>query len=379
MTSVHIACYFDHEEMLQLLLNKGACYNSIMKGYQRPLDMTRSERIKNVLIQTEKLFHFVKTNNFNEVETCIKRGAVIQAKNIEGESPLHYATMKSYDKTVELLLLRGANANATNNLKVTALHYASKFSNTNIVVNLLSFGAIYNPVCNNNKTPKDYTTNEAITEILDLVERSFKHVQDNNSIILVEIKKLKNTNTRKALLNARDTTKNTLLTSAIKNNFSKVKQFKDLAQGNISAKTEQALISLNEGKFDVALDIYNNFHNYMKQLLGHDSPCTIDIEMALANALYVKDSYREALNISEQILERQNEIFGGENKETLSTRSFIAFMLHIMGKNEESLQIYRDVLQKQTQILGPKHTDTLESQFHMALVLNELKCTMKHC
>ncbi|OHT17555.1 hypothetical protein TRFO_02621 [Tritrichomonas foetus] len=71
------------------------------------------------------------------VNILIDHKADVNLKNINGSTPLHFASENGFDKIVEILIKKGkADVNLTDNLKFSALHFASAGGFTN-VVNLL--------------------------------------------------------------------------------------------------------------------------------------------------------------------------------------------------------------------------------------------------
>ncbi|XP_050297321.1 uncharacterized protein LOC126736813 [Anthonomus grandis grandis] len=373
LTPIHVAANFGHKNIIEILLKSGGIYNSVDKLYRRALDMTNNKDVISLLASTEKLFNFVKHNSPLEVENIIKAGAFINAKNSDNVTPLHYAAWKGYDKIAEVLLKYNANPNAIGSKGSTPVHYAAKFSHLVIVKALLGHGAIYDAVSDSGNTPLGFSTDRDIISLLKLVDASFKKVKEGNGQVINDLNKIKNIDTVKAVMKARNKDNETLVVVAIQNNFSKVKQLKEIWQSGIAAQIFTALELLNQGNYAKALSILELAFERRKEILGPDNPGTLDIQTNIAKVLYKQGNYQEALNILEQILQKQKEILGLNNKDALYTRSMIALVLHRQGKNKEAFENYQKIFEKQREILGPDHSDTLVTQFHMALVLDALE------
>ncbi|XP_067618406.1 uncharacterized protein [Eurosta solidaginis] len=371
LTPIHIAANFGYKDFIEILLKNGAVYNSIDKLCRRPLEMTSNKGVINLLASTEKLFEAVKRNSSSEVENYIKSGAFVNAKNANSVTPLYYAAWKGYDRVVNILLQNKANPNVVGNKGFTPLHYAAKFSHLNVVKALLSYGAVYNAVSDTGKTPSDFTVDKSINSLFKLVSESFKKVKDGNAQVISDLNKIKDIDTVKAVMSARNGENKTLVVAAVHSNFSKVKQLKQISQNDISAQIDTALELLNQGNYQKALSIFRSAFERRKEILGPDNPGTLDIQTYMAKVLYKQGIYQEALNMLEEIFQKQKEILDLNDKDILSTRSTIALVLHRQGKDEEAFNIYQEVYQRQKEILGSNHPETLNTQFHMALVLNK--------
>ncbi|XP_071572585.1 uncharacterized protein [Temnothorax nylanderi] len=369
-TPMHVAADFGYKDFIEVLFKNGAVYNAVDNSLRRPLEMSHDENVINLLTLTENLFAAVKRNGSLEVENYIKAGAIVNAKNANGTS-LHYAAWKGYDRIVNILLQNKADPNAICNKGFTPLHYAAKFSHLKIVKLLLSNGAVYNAVSDSGKTPSDFTVDKSITNLFKLLSDSFKHVKNDNSQVVNDLNKIKDIDTVKALMNACDKEKKTLVVAAVHSNFSKIEQLKEVSQGDVSAQFNAGLVLFNQGDYQRALSFFKNAYEKRKEILGSDNPGTLDIQTYIGKVSYAQGAYQEALNTFEEIFQKQIKVLGLNDQNTLSTRSTIAEVLYRLGRNEEAFNIYKDVCPKQEEMLGPNHIDTLVTYFHMALVLEE--------
>ncbi|XP_025420007.1 uncharacterized protein LOC112690247, partial [Sipha flava] len=81
------------------------------------------------------------------VEDYIKKGAVVNAKDKDGWTPLHYAVQNGYNEVVGVLLNKGADVNAkTTDKGNTPLHIAVSKGNDGIIKILLQHASKLNSI-----------------------------------------------------------------------------------------------------------------------------------------------------------------------------------------------------------------------------------------
>lgn len=147
-------------ELLQLLRtcneNANCTGNDILLAFQDALDekdvelMMRIVEDENFSIPTDKdldiLPRVAKIGDPLIVETLLKKGAYIDASNIEegGVTALMEAARKGRLEVVKLLIEKGANINAGDNEGRKALHCAVYGGNTDVMQTLLKAGADIN-------------------------------------------------------------------------------------------------------------------------------------------------------------------------------------------------------------------------------------------
>ncbi|XP_071572809.1 uncharacterized protein [Temnothorax nylanderi] len=338
LTPMHIAANFGYKDFIKVLLKNGAVYNAVDNSDEKPLEYSNDNDIINLLTLTGKLFEAVKRNDSSKVENYIKAGAVVNARDADGFTPLHYA---------------------------------AKFRCLEIVKLLLSNGAVYNAV-SDGKT--DFTVDENITRLFQLLRDSFENIKNNDSRVtrvINDLNKIKDIDTVKAIMNARNEEHKTLVVAAVHNNFSEVEQLKEVSQDDVSNQINEGLKRFYRGNYQRALNFFKRAYKKRKEILGSDNPGTLDIQTYIGNVSYAQGAYQEALNTFEEIFQKQKEILGLNDKNTLSTRSEIGLVLCTLGRKEEAFNIYQEVYSKQKKILGLNHLDTLKTYFHMAMVLEE--------
>ena len=100
-------------------------------------------------------------------------GALVEAKDADGSTPLHCATWKGHVETVAFLLTAGANVNAENDNEhwgTTPLHAAAHANQVAIAKLLLEHGADVNAKDMNGQTPMHHTTFHKARAVAKLLE-----------------------------------------------------------------------------------------------------------------------------------------------------------------------------------------------------------------
>ena len=111
-TSLHKAAVGGHDDIVRLLLKKGASIEAINKNSYTPL-------------------HLAALNGHTStVELLLTRGASIEATTKSNSTPLHRAAWNGHTNTVELLLTKGASIEAMNIGNNTPLHHAARNGHT---------------------------------------------------------------------------------------------------------------------------------------------------------------------------------------------------------------------------------------------------------
>ncbi|XP_065200755.1 uncharacterized protein LOC135831864 [Planococcus citri] len=372
LTPMHFAATLGSMDVAKVLLENGAAYNPVDNSSRKPWSVIdeKSKEVANLLLWTEKLFEAVKHNCSSDVENYIKSGAFVNARNSNTETtPLHYAAWKGCDKIVSILIQHKANPNVVCSQGFTPLHYAAKFSHLESIKVLLHHGAIYNAVSNSGKTPLDFITDTNIISLFKLINDSFKKIRSGNREIINVLNKVKDGETLKAVMNARNRENKSLIAAAPP---SLAKQLKEVQVGDVAGGIDSALVLLSGGYLQEGLSLIEKIYEKSESVLGPDNPGTLDIRKNVAKALYKQGNYQSALDTLEEILAKQKDLLGWNDRATLDTRSFIALILQRQEKNQEALDIFQEVLPKQRELLGLNHDDTLQTRIHMAGALERL-------
>ncbi|XP_041969266.1 uncharacterized protein LOC121726098 [Aricia agestis] len=371
-TSIHFAAEFGFKKIVQFLLDNSAVYNAVDNFDCTPADLTKNAHIKRILKFTKSLFESVKQNKYLDVENLIRNGASVKAKNTGDVTTLHYAAWKGYNETVISLLKYNADPNISGKNGYSCLHFAAKFGHVDVVKSLLTNGAVYNAVDHNGKTPLYFAENKSIVHLLNLINDCFKNVENSSSRVIEILKTVKDMGTIKAIMNAQNINKQTLLVVAILKKYPLAEQLKNILQVDVSTQLNKAELLITQEKCQEALYILNDILQKRKEIFGLHSPSTIDIQNRIASALYKQRKFQEAHRIFCETYDIQKAILGENCEDTLDTKSNIGLVLHRLGEDERAVTIYEDVFKKQRDLLGRCHGETLKTQLHMALVLDSI-------
>ncbi len=160
-TPLHYAVYYNALDVVKFLVNKGADISVKDKDSKTPLDLAAQENNTSVaefLKQTEldkKLLAAVQDTGLNEVKDLINQKANINAKDMYGWTPLHFAASRNKLSVVEFLFNNNANINAKDVYGNTPLHVAAQYSSNLEIVKFLLDKDIsgINNITNNGWTP----------------------------------------------------------------------------------------------------------------------------------------------------------------------------------------------------------------------------------
>ncbi|GFY70803.1 tankyrase [Trichonephila inaurata madagascariensis] len=137
-TLLHHAAQNGYITAVEKLLEKGVMYNHEEFSGKTPVQLTSNNEIKNLFLLLESLFQDVKNGNCEKVTYFFSiRNGIINVKDDDGYSLLHWAVYKRCIPIVKLLLENGADVRSVSNLGNTVLHIASSAGNKEIMEILL--------------------------------------------------------------------------------------------------------------------------------------------------------------------------------------------------------------------------------------------------
>ena len=150
-TALHKAVSGGYNDIVQLLLTKGASIDVVDKDNNTPLH------------------HAARYGHTSIVELLLSKGASIEAKNEYLDPPLHHAAWNGHTSTVELLLEKGASIEVTDKYNNTPLHRAARYGHPSTVELLLEKGASIEAMDKYGNTPLHLAARHGHTSTVELL------------------------------------------------------------------------------------------------------------------------------------------------------------------------------------------------------------------
>jgi hypothetical protein len=129
---------------------------------------------------------------------------------------------------------------------------------------------------------------------------------------------------------------------------------------------------VNRGDAQAALPLTERLHREWSVRLGPDDPDTLMIVNTLARVYAYLGRYREARDLDQDSLGREQRLRGDDDPNTLVSASNLAADLHYLGEYERACEVNEDTLARRRQLLGDDHFDTLTSVLNLSSDLTML-------
>jgi pectate lyase len=152
-TPLHYAGRWGYKEIVELLLTKGADVNTKNNEDQTPVDIALSRNRKEIVdlliakgADVSSIHLAAYLGDAAKVIHFIEQGSDVNIKDQRRLTPLHYAARQGHKKTVELLLANGADVNSKGRGNRTAAEFAMQGNHNDVVELLVSKGADISPL-----------------------------------------------------------------------------------------------------------------------------------------------------------------------------------------------------------------------------------------
>ncbi|GFT78825.1 uncharacterized protein NPIL_531972 [Nephila pilipes] len=369
---IYLAALEGHVDFFNVLLRKGAFYDTSKKidslNSLTLLKITKDNNIATSLTFVKNLFTKVKRNDIPGIKNILKDGTsnpeniCLDAISTKKTSVLHYAAWKGYEGVIDLLLKHKANPNIRGKNGSIPLHYAAKFSHIGIVKMLLTNGAVYDDFTDSNRNPRYYAVDQGIICLLDILHDSFKKIEEGDSSVVDDLKKVSDICTAKAIMRAKNKAGRTLITASITANHPKVECLKALFQDDVLNNLQLATMNNEE-----VLSAYEKVLERRIEIFSVVDPGVLDIQQKIAVLLCKKRNFEESLNLLLQArrnIENLTEIHDVYNIRELECK--IRAIQDIVEK-KLTLNDLDEIFIQQKEMLGPNDINVLKTQLRMAV------------
>ncbi|GLA05528.1 hypothetical protein AnigIFM60653_006020 [Aspergillus niger] len=150
-TPLSLAAENGQEDIVQMLLERGASIETKSSKYQTPLSLAAANGHERI------------------VQMLLKRGASIETKSSKYQTPLSLAAENGHEKIVQMLLERGASVETINSDSQTPLSLAAANGHERIVQKLLKRGATTETRSSKDQTPLSLAAENGHEKIVQML------------------------------------------------------------------------------------------------------------------------------------------------------------------------------------------------------------------
>lgn len=163
--------------------------------------LTQNDSIDNFELNNKftSLMIAIWCDNFKIVEILINKGVDIEAKDINGVTPLIRASCQGYKDIVEVLLKNGANVHSKDNNNGTAIEDAYFMKHFNIVDLLLKYGATMSDLDKFRHSNIGKEKEKLISECVQKILKTIKSDYIAKQFVLEELESAKESKTKESL------------------------------------------------------------------------------------------------------------------------------------------------------------------------------------
>ena len=119
-------------------------------------------------------------------------------------------------------------------------------------------------------------------------------------------------------------------------------------------------------------DLASRLYWQWRDRLGPDHPDTLSAGHHLGHALRQMGRYREARQLSEDILARYRRVLGEDHPDTLASANGLAVSMRALGEHQAARELDEDTLARKRRVLGEDHPSALISANNLAEDLSKL-------
>ncbi|KJV56561.1 ankyrin repeat family protein [Orientia chuto str. Dubai] len=196
-TALHLAVYEGHTETVNILLAHGADPNledmyrrsslitATIKGYNDVVHslLVHGADVEQGGINGNTALHYASVRSVELVKTLVAHGANVNCQNTLWDTPLHLAAGYNKLKNVQYLLASGADTSLCNNVLCTPLRCMNHSDGENLeIVKLLVANIVKREACNQNVDLADKLLVDSV--FADLKQGCLQEIQEMQAIIV---------------------------------------------------------------------------------------------------------------------------------------------------------------------------------------------------